>query len=54
VIGPPAGVVLTPLPTRRRTRIACRKGARHQPAISASIAAIRAAARTLGPGRPEP
>jgi len=47
VIGPPAGVVLTPLRTRRRTRIAYRKGARRQPAVSACIAAIRASARTL-------
>jgi DNA-binding transcriptional LysR family regulator len=48
-IGPPADVVLTPLPTRRRTRIAYRNGTRHQPPVSACIAAIRAAARTLGP-----
>lgn len=48
VIGPPAAVTLTPLPARRRTRIAYRKGARHQPAVSACIAAIRASARTLG------
>jgi DNA-binding transcriptional LysR family regulator len=47
-IDPPAGVVLTPLPTRRRTRIAHRKGARHQPAVSACIAAIRVSARRLG------
>jgi DNA-binding transcriptional LysR family regulator len=54
VIGPPGGVVLTPLPTRRRTRIAYRKGARRQPAVSACIAAIRAAARTLGLQAAEP
>jgi DNA-binding transcriptional LysR family regulator len=46
-IDSPADVILTPLPTRRRTRIACRNGARHQPAVSACIAAIRASARTL-------
>jgi hypothetical protein len=39
---PPAEVLLTPLPTRRRTRIAYRKGTRRQPAVSACIAAIRA------------
>jgi DNA-binding transcriptional LysR family regulator len=49
VIGPPPGVLLTPLPTRRRTRIACRNGARHQPPVAACIAAIRAAAGTMGP-----
>jgi DNA-binding transcriptional LysR family regulator len=43
-VDPPADVVLIPLPTRRRTRIASRKGARHQPAVSACIAAIRASA----------
>ena len=43
-IDPPADVVLTPLPTRRRTRIAYRRGARHHPAVSACTAAIRASA----------
>ena len=47
VIGPPPGVALTPLPTRRRTRIACRNGARRQPPVSACIEAIHAAARAL-------
>jgi DNA-binding transcriptional LysR family regulator len=47
-VDPPPEVVLTPLPTRRRTRVAYRKGARHQPAVSASIAAIRASVRSLG------
>jgi DNA-binding transcriptional LysR family regulator len=47
VIGPPRGVALTPLPTRRRTRIACRNGARRQPPVSACIEAIHAAARAL-------
>ena len=47
VIGPPPGVALTPLPTRRRTRIACRNGARCQPPVSACIEAIHAAARAL-------
>jgi DNA-binding transcriptional LysR family regulator len=49
VIDPPADVTLTPLPTRRRTRIAYRNGTRDQPPVSACIAAIRAAARRLGP-----
>jgi DNA-binding transcriptional LysR family regulator len=46
-IDPPADVTLTPLPTRRRTRIAYRKGTRHQPSVAACIAAIRDAARDL-------
>jgi DNA-binding transcriptional LysR family regulator len=48
VIGPSPAVVLTPLPTRRRTRIAYRNGARRQPPVSACIEAIRAAAGALG------
>ena len=47
-IDPPADVMLTPLPTRRRTRIAYRNGTRDQPPVSACIAAIRAAVRRLG------
>jgi DNA-binding transcriptional LysR family regulator len=50
VIGPPPGVRLTPLPTRRRTRIACRNGARRQPPVAACIEAIRAAAGALAAG----
>jgi DNA-binding transcriptional LysR family regulator len=46
--GPPADVVLTPLPTRRRTRIAYRNGTRDQPPVAACAAAIRASARALG------
>ena len=46
-IDPPADVTLTPLPTRRRTRIAYRKGTRHQPSVAACIAAIRDAALDL-------
>jgi len=49
VIGPPAGVLLTPLPTRRRTRIACRNGARRQPPVAACIAAIHMVADSIGP-----
>jgi DNA-binding transcriptional LysR family regulator len=44
---PPADVTLTPLPTRRRTRIAYRKGTRHQPSVAACLAAIRDAARDV-------
>jgi DNA-binding transcriptional LysR family regulator len=40
----PAGVVLTALPARRRTLIACRAGTAGHPAIAACAAAIRAAA----------
>lgn len=40
----PAGVLLTALRTRRRTRLACRRGAESHPAIAAGFAAIRAAA----------
>jgi DNA-binding transcriptional LysR family regulator len=36
------GVTLTPIAARRRTSIACRKGTRHHPAISAFATAIRA------------
>jgi len=46
-VDPPADVTLTPLPTRRRTRIAYRKGTRHQPSVAACIAAIRDAALDL-------
>jgi DNA-binding transcriptional LysR family regulator len=52
-IGPPADVTLTPLPTRRRTRIAYRNGTRHQPPVSACIAAIRASVDNLGSGSRE-
>jgi DNA-binding transcriptional LysR family regulator len=49
-IGPPADVMLTPLPTRRRTRIAYRNGTRHQPPVAACITAIRASVDNLGSG----
>lgn len=39
---PPAGVRLIPLPTRRRTRIAYRRGAAVHPAVAAFISAISA------------
>ncbi len=48
-IGPPPGVVLTELPASRRTRIAYRNGTRHQPPVSACIAAIHAASGGIGP-----
>ncbi|MFY1693694.1 LysR family transcriptional regulator [Plantactinospora sp. WMMB782] len=40
---PPAAVRLVPLPTRRRTRIAYRRGAADHPATAAFVTAIRAA-----------
>jgi DNA-binding transcriptional LysR family regulator len=40
---PPPGVVLTPVPLARRTRIAHRRGAGAHPAITAVTAALRAA-----------
>jgi DNA-binding transcriptional LysR family regulator len=43
-LNPPAEVVLTPLPTRRRTRIAYRRGTHLHPAVSAGIAALHASA----------
>ncbi|MFC7546076.1 LysR family transcriptional regulator [Plantactinospora sp. GCM10030261] len=42
---PPAGVRLVPLTVKRRTRIAYRRGAGDHPAVAASVAALRAAAR---------
>ncbi|MET7752034.1 LysR family transcriptional regulator [Micromonospora sp. NPDC005367] len=39
----PDGVRLVPLPTRRRTRIAYRRGAAAHPAVAAFVTAIRAA-----------
>jgi len=42
VADPPIGVRLIPLATRRRTRIAYRRGAATHPAIAAFISAIRA------------
>jgi DNA-binding transcriptional LysR family regulator len=40
----PSGVVLTPLASRRRSSIACRKGTRQHPAIAAFAEAIRRSA----------
>ena len=42
------GVSLTPVPARRRTSIACRKGTSRHPAVSAFAAAIRDQGRLLG------
>ncbi|GAA0361695.1 hypothetical protein GCM10009530_09080 [Microbispora corallina] len=39
---PPAGVRLVPLPTRRRTRVAYRRGAAAHPAVAAFVSALRA------------
>lgn len=47
----PAGVTLTPLPERRRTRFACRRGTRAHPAIAAFAAAIRESAVPVASGR---
>jgi DNA-binding transcriptional LysR family regulator len=41
---PPAAVVLTPLPVRRRTHLAYRRGTANHPAISAARTALHAAA----------
>ncbi|WP_068924345.1 LysR family transcriptional regulator [Planobispora rosea] len=55
---PPGGVDLTPLPMRRRTRIAFRRGAGAHPAIAALTAALRAgvgpSANAPGPAVPAP
>jgi len=45
---PPTGVWLVPLPTRRRTRIAYRRGAGTHPAVAAFITEIRAASSDFG------
>jgi DNA-binding transcriptional LysR family regulator len=50
----PAGVTLTPLGTRRRTGIACRRGMARHPAVAAFAAAIRESAASLRPVRVEP
>jgi DNA-binding transcriptional LysR family regulator len=47
----PAGVALTPLTSRRRTRIAYRKGTRHHPVVSAFADAIRESAARCVPIR---
>jgi DNA-binding transcriptional LysR family regulator len=41
---PPPAVTLTPLPSRRRTSIACRKGTRRHPVVAAFADAIRQSA----------
>jgi DNA-binding transcriptional LysR family regulator len=46
----PTGVLLTPLPARRRTRVACRSGTRRHPAIAAFAAAVRESAGRPGNG----
>jgi DNA-binding transcriptional LysR family regulator len=40
-------VALTPLTSRRRSSIACRRGTRHHPSIAAFAAAIRTSQKTL-------
>lgn len=50
---PPAGVVLTPLPTRRHTRLAYRRGTRDHPIVSAARTALHdCAARQFPQARP--
>ncbi|MEU4689362.1 LysR family transcriptional regulator [Actinoplanes sp. NPDC023714] len=44
---PPPGVRLLPVPTRRRTRLAYRRGAAGHPAVAALTAALHAAIRTV-------
>ncbi len=44
---PPASVVLTELPTRRRTFLACRRGAAEHPAVVAARTALTSAAHGL-------
>jgi DNA-binding transcriptional LysR family regulator len=52
VTGPVPGVRLVALATRRRTRIACRRGAGAHPAVAAFAAALRTAAGNVpGPAR---
>jgi hypothetical protein len=50
-LNPPPRVRLVALPTRRRTRVAFRRGSARHPAIAAALAALRVAARpyTLSP-----
>jgi DNA-binding transcriptional LysR family regulator len=48
VVSPAAEVVLTPLPTRRRTRLAYRRGTAEHPAVSAARAALRASVAAGG------
>jgi DNA-binding transcriptional LysR family regulator len=43
---PPAGVRLLALPARRRTHVACRRGAGAHPAVAACVAALRTSAST--------
>ena len=50
VVGAPPAVILAPLPVRRRTRIAYRRGTRRHPAVSACVAAIRDSATRFHDG----
>lgn len=51
VTGAPAEVTLTPLASRRRTGIACRKGTRGHPVVSAFTAAIHRSVAASMPGQ---
>jgi DNA-binding transcriptional LysR family regulator len=44
VAQPPPGVRLIPLAIRRRTSVACRRGAGRHPAVAAAIGALRESA----------
>jgi DNA-binding transcriptional LysR family regulator len=46
-LSPPAAVVLTPLPIRRRTHLAYRRGTQSHPAVAAARRALRDAAATV-------
>jgi DNA-binding transcriptional LysR family regulator len=51
---PPAGVRFLPLPARRRTAVAYRRGAGPHPAVAACLAALRASARAYRSGLSAP
>jgi DNA-binding transcriptional LysR family regulator len=49
----PESIELTPLRTRRHTKIACRRGSEEHPAIAAGIAALKQAAETYDRAGPQ-
>jgi DNA-binding transcriptional LysR family regulator len=51
---PPPAVRLLALPARRRTRVACRRGAAAHPAVAACVAALRASTSTYLQAQPGP
>jgi DNA-binding transcriptional LysR family regulator len=50
-LNPPPNVVLTALPTRRKTHLAYRRGTGAHPAVVAARAALRASATTISSGQ---